>query len=80
MDRIDQSVDEACRGLLALQRGAVESESLGRALFSFSIGLGTAFLCIAAVSLMRVRAQKLRAELGRIARLLDSTIGSRDDM
>jgi hypothetical protein len=53
-------------GLLALQRGLVESIAIAHALLSFGIGVGTAGACMAAASFLRARLQAERVGLTRI--------------
>jgi hypothetical protein len=67
-------------GILALQRGAAESLGLTRALFTFSIGLGTTAVCLSALVLLRRRVRGLRGDLARTARMVERALGGGSEM
>lgn len=67
-------------GILALQQGAAESLGLTRALFTFSIGLGTTAVCLSALVLLRRRVRGLRGDLAWVARIVERALGAGSEM
>jgi len=57
-------------GLEGLQRGLLASRALERSLFTFALGVGTFAVCLAAATIFRRRARRLRADLQRVASLV----------